>query len=373
VDRAFKYRSITRRLKDLPWITVPMLRKLRKKKKIYRREGRSQRCLTPGPHTRPNRHITSTPITRGITREDSNEPTRFFKFRRRMPFDDTQDTDISIEIEDVDKLIELLKYIDDFNVIEVTDSGQIVLKYSAGAPVKRYRAKQCEKLFLHVEETAKQMGMKVNGAKTQLLSISTSGTSSAYMRMGDSEKIESTSNLKILGFLFGNQPTVNLHVDQMVKKFNRSLWSIVHLKKAKIPEKDLVALYQTYLRPILEYAAPVLCSLMTEGQSNTVENLQMRVLRVIYGHNKSAKELLEASGLQRLKERREEITDKFAMKAAASQRFGEWFKPNENRRSERVGNEYEEKRRQLEKTRKNQIDYMTRRLNEMKKGTAATQ
>ena len=43
LQNSFQLKTITRRKKDRPWISQGMLRKIRKKKKIYRAEGRSER------------------------------------------------------------------------------------------------------------------------------------------------------------------------------------------------------------------------------------------------------------------------------------------------------------------------------------------
>ena len=109
----------------------------------------------------------------------------------------------------------------------------------------------------------------------------------------------------------------------------------------------------------------MLCSLLTEGQSKIIENLQSRALEIIYGFNESYATLLERSGLERLSERRVTTTDRFAQKTAANTRFAGWFEPNLNRKSNRIGLKYKEPMRRLERTRQNPIDYMTRRLNFM--------
>jgi hypothetical protein len=96
-----------------------------------------------------------------------------------------------------------------------------------------------------------------------------------------------------------------------------------------------------------------------------MERLQSRVLKLIYGFDKSYTDLLAVSGLEDLEARRMNATDKFAARAADSERFSCWFARNLNRSSDRIGKKYHEKRRKLERTRINPIDYMTRRLNEL--------
>ena len=71
-------------------------------------------------------------------------------------------------------------------------------------------------------------------------------------------------------------------------------------------------------------------SLMTDEQAARLERLQARTLRIIYGHQKSYAEILEDSGIERLSERRLRIIDRFIVKCAESDRFGErWFPKKE--------------------------------------------
>lgn len=56
-----------------------------------------------------------------------------------------------------------------------------------------------------------------------------------------------------------------------------------------------------------------------------IEKLQRQSLKLIYGYKTSFAKALEASGLVRLSERREEIIEKFATKFSNNARFQRWF------------------------------------------------
>ena len=66
----------------------------------------------------------------------------------------------------------------------------------------------------------------------------------------------STNKLKILGFIFGDSPTVRPHIDYILSKAKKRLWMLRHLKKAKMNSSDLMRLFNVYIRPTLEYACP---------------------------------------------------------------------------------------------------------------------
>ena len=59
--------------------------------------------------------------------------------------------------------------------------------------------------------------------------------------------------MKILGFVFGNKPTVTAHIDYIVEKYNRAVWSINHIKRAGMENSVTINVYCSMLRPIIEF------------------------------------------------------------------------------------------------------------------------
>ena len=66
-------------------------------------------------------------------------------------------------------------------------------------------ARKCEDTFRIINKNAVSIGIKINAQKTQLLSISDSNysTTKTYIYTEDGERIDSTGEMKILGFIFG--------------------------------------------------------------------------------------------------------------------------------------------------------------------------
>ena len=56
--------------------------------------------------------------------------------------------------------------------------------------------------------------MKINAAKTQLLTISDNNLAkvTSYININE-DSIKSDSSMKILGFIFGEKPTVRYHIE----------------------------------------------------------------------------------------------------------------------------------------------------------------
>jgi len=68
------------------------------------------------------------------------------------------------------------------------------------------------------------------------------------------------------------------------------------------------------VRPILEYACPVWHTGLTAAQSDALESIQKRAMRIIYADDNSGdyKTRIIISGVDTLKDRREVLTERFS-------------------------------------------------------------
>ena len=82
--------------------------------------------------------------------------------------------------------------------------------------------------------------------------------------------------------------------------------------------------------------------MLTEAQDEELERLQAHALRYIYGKDMSYKKMRERAGVVTLRERREELCDKFASKCTKSERFSGWFPKRIRARNTRAGDIYQE-------------------------------
>ena len=145
--------------------------------------------------------------------------------------------------------------------------------------------------------------------------------------------IDSKRTLKVLGFVFDDNASVKEHVKCMVKKFNNTVWSVIHLKKAKLEKSKIVRAYCSMMRPVIEYASNVYGPMLTNAEKEKIENCQKRVLRIIYGYQNTYEDLINAANIKTLEERRENMFEKFAIKMSKSERFSrKWLPKRENER-----------------------------------------
>ena len=125
----------------------------------------------------------------------------------------------------------------------------------------------------------------------------------------DSIDVEQVDHAKLLGVTISHDFSWNKHVENIVKKAGKRLYMMYQLKRAGISQSDLVTVYLSVVRPVLEYACPVWHTNLQQYLSDNIETIQKRALRCIFG-GASYAEILSNVGWQTLKDRRDCICKK---------------------------------------------------------------
>lgn len=120
------------------------------------------------------------------------------------------------------------------------------------------------------------------------------------------EDIERVSSFKLLGIVFSDDLTWSKHVSFMLGKISNRYFIIYELRRIGFPFTDIMSIYCSLIRSVLEYACVVWHSGLTVGESTELERVQMRVLRILYP-DLSYSDALALSGLERLDTRRERM------------------------------------------------------------------
>ena len=159
--------------------------------------------------------------------------------------------------------------------------------------------------------------LQINEKKTQILSVSSASYDTKAVLCTNSqtnETVESENELKMLGFLFAEKPTVHAQIQNIIKKANKRFFVLLKYKRAGISKERLKDVFTSIIRSVLEYSSPAYHSQLTKHLTNLLEKVQKRSLRLIYGYEKDYASLLTESGLQSLERRREILFNKFARK-----------------------------------------------------------
>ena len=97
--------------------------------------------------------------------------------------------------------------------------------------------------------------------------------------------------------------------------------------------------------------------------SNSLEQIQKRVCKIIYGWDIRYDDLVNDGIIEPLYKRRERLTMNFAKKAVQSERFSKWFPLKNNPVNLRNCQKYEEFYARTERLKKSPLFYMRRGLN----------
>ena len=108
-------------------------------------------------------------------------------------------------------------------------------------------------------------------------------------------------------------------------KFSAKLWTLRCLKKSGMERARILDLYNSIIRPVIEYCSNAYHCLLTKNQSDRLEKLQSRALKSIFGWNLKYEDLLEQTGQETLETRRKRSFDSFTMRAAKNPKYRDWF------------------------------------------------
>ena len=96
-----------------------------------------------------------------------------------------------------------------------------------------------------------------------------------------SSLIEKVSCYKLLGVHLSDNLTWKEHVTHIVKKGSKRLYAKRALKKCRLTDRQLILVYCSIIRSVLEYASPAWAGL-TQYLSDQIESIQKRAHKIIF-------------------------------------------------------------------------------------------
>ena len=114
----------------------------------------------------------------------------------------------------------------------------------------------------------------------------------------------------LLGVTISGDLTCNEHVENIVANAGKRVYMLYQLKRAEIGQHDLVTIYVSVIRPVLEYACPVWHTNLNKHLTESIETVQKRALKCIYPGNEYA-DILCLPNLPCLKKRRDSLCTKY--------------------------------------------------------------
>ena len=117
-------------------------------------------------------------------------------------------------------------------------------------------------LFEVCERNGVSLYMKLNNEKSKEMIISFAKKNGNFRHTIPNIKIdgidvEQVDHAKLLGVTISHDLSWKKHAENIVKKAGKRLYMMYQLKRAGISQSDLVTVYLSVVRPVLEYACPV--------------------------------------------------------------------------------------------------------------------
>ena len=142
---------------------------------------------------------------------------------------------------------------------------------------------------------------------------------------------------------------------------------MIHLRRSGFKGRDLMSLFNVFIRPVIEYCSLIYHPLLTVGQNREIERMQRQMVKLAYGYNKSYEVICEQMGISTLEERRKTYIDNFVIKTLYNARFsGAWFPRREAGHMDlRARRNYVETKSRTTRYYNSPLSYMRRRANEL--------
>jgi len=105
----------------------------------------------------------------------------------------------------------------------------------------------------------------------------------------------------------------NSHVDYIIKKACKKLYSLRVLRRARVSQPNMLRIYLGSVRPDFEYEVPVWQGIPAY-LSEAIERVQRKALNIIYPEGESYAHALQLGNLDRLDDRRVHLCFKYMAK-----------------------------------------------------------
>ena len=97
----------------------------------------------------------------------------------------------------------------------------------------------------------------------------------------EGKEVEFVTSTKLLGLTIANDLTRNDHVTEITKKASKRLYFLTQLKRAGVPQQDLALFYLSFVRSVIDYAAPVCFNSLPQYLKKELVRLENRAISII--------------------------------------------------------------------------------------------
>ena len=147
---------------------------------------------------------------------------------------------------------------------------------------------------------------------------------------GDGQQLQVVDEIKLLGVTMRSDLSWSSHCTQICQKGFSRLWMLRRLKPLGANTSELLEIYETQVRSVLEFAVAAWNSGLTQQLIYQVERVQKSAFAIIlgneYGSYSNALKILDRKPLS---DRRHDLCLKFAKKSLKHEKYSNWFCTND--------------------------------------------
>ena len=161
----------------------------------------------------------------------------------------------------------------------------------------------------HVEQWSCNNDMRINTTETKEMVICfrrgrTFVDYLPYIYM-NGNYTERVYQAKLLGVTVSSDLSWNAHVDEIISKARKRVYMIYHVKRAGINQNQLIRIYVSVIRPVVQYSCPLWYTNLPKYLSDNIEIIQKRCLKTIFP-SYQYENILQMINLPTLHRRRDE-------------------------------------------------------------------
>jgi hypothetical protein len=231
------------------------------------------------------------------------------------------------------------KYVDDLTILELlylTTSTSNTTSYNAKLHVPSDvgpdqifipgSSLKTQNYLKNIAEWTNVNKMLLNEKKSNYMIISRLHSDVTTRLTLNNENLDRVHSIKLLGVWLNDKLDWETNTREICKKAYSRISLLTKLKYAGSNIADLISIYVTFIRCVLEYCCVVWHSSLSNYQSNCIERVQKTALKIIYGENyHDYEDALGNSGLDLLFTRRQKLCIRFGKKCTQSQKHQHLF------------------------------------------------
>ena len=272
---------------------------------------------------------------------------------------------------------EKFKFIDDLSVLEIINlilqgissynpKQQVPSDIAIGNKFIPSEHLQSQSYLDAISQWTNSKKMKLNCDKSKYMIFNFSKNYQVNTRLYlENTLLDQVTETMLLGVIIKDDLTWHSNTHNIVVKGYQRMLILKKLYSFNVPTEDMIHIYCMYIRSILEQSCVVWGSSLTCGQEFDIERVQKVALRIILDDNYiSYQHALDLTGLPKLKERRAQLSLKFAKKSAKNEKTMDMFPLKKNGPNTRKPELYKVTGARTSRLAKSAIPSMQRMLNQ---------